>query len=290
MRQLFASQAVGEPSINVRRNAVLFNLESLKGIILADRLVLVVGDGADSILQDVRKAVLESVEDVDEFELKALEALLAVSSRRLEREVKAVEGPAKKIMEVMETPGQAATSAENNDKFRGLANQLNELETRAKARHKALLATLEVDMDLAMMNLTKMMQCPEDYAPPISQDVLEDHEEMELLLEAYLQDCYTTRNKLELLQSRMRSTEALVMVKLDIARNRLLTADLMFSMASLCFTLGAVVAGIFGMNLANGVESSAKWFYCVTFGTIGAMIFLFFSVFALFRHQGILVS
>lgn len=46
---------------------------------------------------------------------------------------------------------------------------------------------LEDDTDLAMMNLTRMLQSPEDYLPPLSTEVLEDHEEMELLLEAYLQ-------------------------------------------------------------------------------------------------------
>lgn len=46
---------------------------------------------------------------------------------------------------------------------------------------------LEDDTDLAMMNLTRMYQSPEDYLPPLSTEVLEDHEEMELLLEAYLQ-------------------------------------------------------------------------------------------------------
>lgn len=40
---------------------------------------------------------------------------------------------------------------------------------------------------MAMMNLTRMFQSPEDYVPPLSTEVLEDHEEMELLLEAYLQ-------------------------------------------------------------------------------------------------------
>lgn len=46
---------------------------------------------------------------------------------------------------------------------------------------------LEDDTDLAMMNLTRMCQSPEDYVPPLSKEVLGDHEEIELLLEAYLQ-------------------------------------------------------------------------------------------------------
>lgn len=42
-----------------------------------------VDTGADSILMDVSKAISESTEDVYEFELKAVEALLSVSSKRL---------------------------------------------------------------------------------------------------------------------------------------------------------------------------------------------------------------
>lgn len=50
-----------------------------------------------------------------------------------------------------------------------------------------LFKVLEDDTDLAMMNLTRMYQNPEDYVQPLCAEVLEDHEEMELLLEAYLQ-------------------------------------------------------------------------------------------------------
>ncbi|CAM9705295.1 unnamed protein product [Discosporangium mesarthrocarpum] len=139
MRKLFGSQAVGEPSINVRRNVILVNIETLRGIVLVDRLILVVDTGADSILMEVRKGIAESVEDIYEFELKALEALLSVSSKRLEKEVRQVEAPVKKIVDIMEGPGNAATSAENNDKFRSLTNRVNELVTRAKARKRALL-------------------------------------------------------------------------------------------------------------------------------------------------------
>lgn len=60
------------------------------------------------------------------------------------------------------------------------------------------------------------------------------------------QDINSIYNVLELLQGRVRSTEALVMVKLDIARNRILTAGLIFSMGSACLTVGALVSGLFG--------------------------------------------
>lgn len=39
MRQLFSSQAKSEPAISVRRNCVLVNFETLRGIVLVDRYV-----------------------------------------------------------------------------------------------------------------------------------------------------------------------------------------------------------------------------------------------------------
>eukprot|EP00752_Nemacystus_decipiens_P002877 g2677.t1 len=290
MRQLFSSQSKSEPAISVRRNCVLVNFETLRGIVLVDRILLVVDPGADSILFEVQKAVTESHDDVYEFELKAVEALLSVSSKRLEREVREVEQPIADIVNILEGPGKGATSAKHNDRFRVLLNSINVLENRAKARRRALLMVLEDDTDLAMMNLTRMYQSPEDYLPPLSAEVLEDHEEMELLLEAYLQDINSIYNVLELLQGRARSTEALVMVKLDIARNRILTAGLVFSMASTCLAVGALVSGIFGMNLHNGVETKDVWFRVVAIGTGCVCTIGFCGVFTFFYRHGILVS
>ncbi|CAM9255219.1 unnamed protein product [Pylaiella littoralis] len=290
MRQLFSYQAKSEPAISVRRNCVLVNFETLRGIVLVDRILLVVDPGADSILMEVRKAVNESHDDVYEFELKALEALLSVSSKRLEREVREVEQPIAAIVHTLEGSGKGATSAKNNDRFRGFLNSINVLENRAKARRRALLMVLEDDTDLAMMNLTRMYQSPEDYLPPLSTEVLEDHEEVELLLEAYLQDINSIYNVLELLQGRARSTEALVMVKLDIARNRILTAGLIFSMASTCLTLGALVSGIFGMNLANGSETSVMVFRVVAIATACVITIGFCGLSTFFYRHGLLVT
>ncbi|CAM9510961.1 unnamed protein product [Ectocarpus fasciculatus] len=291
MRQLFSSQSKSEPAISVRRNCVLVNFETLRGIVLVDRWILLVVDpGADSILMEVRKALSQSHDDVYEFELKAVEALLSVSSKRLEREVREVEKPIADIVTILEGPGKGATSAKNNDTFRVLLNSINVLENRAKARRRALLMVLEDDTDLAMMNLTRMFQSPEDYLPPLSTEVLEDHEEMELLLEAYLQDINSIYNVLELLLNRARSTEALVMVKLDIARNRILTAGLVFSMASTCLTVGALVSGIFGMNLKSGLDSNNILFEVVAIGTVCACTVAFCGVFTFFYRHGILVS
>lgn len=50
-----------------------------------------------------------------------------------------MEPPLEDIVHTLVGPGRAATSAENNDRFRNLANDLNLLESTAKARRRALL-------------------------------------------------------------------------------------------------------------------------------------------------------
>lgn len=72
------------------------------------------------------------------------------------------------------------------------------------------------------------------------------------------QDTNTIYNELELLLSRARSTEAVVMVKLDIARNRILTAGLIFSMASTCISLGTLISGVFGKSECSSLHDCGR--------------------------------
>ncbi|KAG5182069.1 hypothetical protein JKP88DRAFT_319716 [Tribonema minus] len=197
----------------------------------------------------------------------------------------------------MELPGgHAATSAEANDKFRSLMNTVSEMDSRAKARRRALLNLLEEDEDLAMMQLTKMREHPENYALPLSHEVEEDHEEVELLLESFLQEITSLSNVLEGMGSRMRNTETLIQardVKLDIARNQLLTASTIFSLVAMCLSFGAVITGLFGMNLNNGhmdTADSHQWFIGVAISFATICLLWGGGTFWYFNRKGIWVS
>lgn len=122
------------------------------------------------------------------------------------------------------------------------------------------------------MSLTKVKEHPDLYIFPLAPEVEEvriytlsimrlacllrgpscflaqDHEEVELLLESYLQEVNSLGNVLELMRDRMHNTESLIMVKLDIARNQLLTASTIFSMVAMCSGFGALWAGIVSLS------------------------------------------
>ena len=83
-------------------------------------------------------------------------------------------------------------------------------------------------------------------------------------------------------------------VKLDIARNKLLTASTLFTMVNLLLALASAVSGMFGVNLESehkvGEPGSHAWFVglAISMGVVfvagNAALFLYF------RRRGILVT
>ena len=64
MRKLVTPfSASNEPELIVRRHAMLLNFDPLRAIVLRDRLIVLVPDGADSILVELEKRVLEGGND-----------------------------------------------------------------------------------------------------------------------------------------------------------------------------------------------------------------------------------
>lgn len=291
LRQLFSANSASEPAIAVRWHVVLFNFETIRAIVLVDRLILLVSSGAGSELQDIERELNTEHEEVLEFETRAYETLLHVSSLSLVRELKFLEPKVKAIVMLMEQPGSnAATSAEANDKFRSLLSNVNELVLRVKARRRAFMAVLMEDADMALMNLTKMRDHPTLYALPLAPEVEKDHGEVELLLDNFLQDTNTLANVLESMDTRLTNTNSLIQVKLDIARNRLLTASTIFTMITMFLGYAAAVTGIFGMNLNDAHQDSRSWFDGVAISLAVVFVVGNLGVYYYFDRKGIWVS
>ena len=70
-------------------------------------------------------------------------------------------------------------------------------------------------------------------------------------------------------------TNQFIHTHLDTVRNRMIRMSLFMEMGTLSLATGAVIAGIFGMNLLHGVEESPTAFFLTT----GAMVMLMGAVF-----------
>lgn len=81
-----------------------------------------------------------------------------------------------------------------------------------------------------------------------------DHEEVELLLEAYYKQTEEIAAKASTLRQHMRSTEEIVQLILDVSRNSLMWYDIRLTIITLSATIVSGYGALFGMNLRNYFE------------------------------------
>lgn len=103
----------------------------------------------------------------------------------------------------------------------------------------------------------------------------DSHDEVELLLEAYVKQVEEIANVLSLVKHSMQSTEDYVDVILGAKRNQLLLFELRVAMGTLGLASGSIIAGFYGMNMPNYLEQNPYAFLVVSgvAVTLGGTVF-----------------
>lgn len=283
-------------------------LDPIRAIVLTDRIIVVVPDGADSLISiltnvlNVQKAdeiidsaahkdsVLASVVSEDDsskvaFEIKAYEAILdtVIRTQRLEftRIKRSVHESLVKLKK------RAIIPAQLQEKIRGLKNQLSSIAARVTAHRRALNELLEQDVDMAVMNLTKLKQNPSWYQMPLGLEIMSYHEDIEVLLDSNFIDTTSVETEIELLKNEIRGAEESVLLRLDTSRNQLLIANTQIAVCGTFAAVGSLIASLFGMNLYNHNEHQDQaWMYVVAL-TCTILISGILLTFFLLRKFGI---
>ena len=186
------------------------------------------------------------------FELRALEAVLAVATRRLAASLDELTPQAHSAYDSLKS---SRMNLEHLEKLRTLKNRVSYLEARARDTSDALGTVLDEDEDMCMMRLSKLRANPHLFEPPLSSAMLTQHEDVEWLLENYLQHATAVQTGSELLRLSIDNAESSFAMKLDISRNRLIAVDTIFALFSMVFAMAAVVGGFWGMNLDQKKQS-----------------------------------
>jgi magnesium transporter len=92
----------------------------------------------------------------------------------------------------------------------------------------------------------------------------QDHEEVELLLEAYYKQTEEIAAKASTLRQHMRSTEEIVQLLLDVSRNSLMWYDIRLTIITLSATVVSGYGALLGMNLKNYFEDDPYAFGVVS--------------------------
>ncbi|PPR00289.1 hypothetical protein CVT24_005030 [Panaeolus cyanescens] len=258
------------PTILVRKEAFLVNILHIRALVKADTVVLFDTYGsADSRLHSVFLYHLEHNLKTKApglpYEFRALESILLSVLSALEAEMVFIRNLVGGLLAEME-------DNIDHDRFKRLlhySRRLASFKNRATLVQEAIDEVLSQDEDLDAMYLS------DKKAGILRED--SDHDELEVLLESFSKQVEEVVNEAENIEHNVQSTQEIVELILDSNRNALLALDLQVSIATLGVGSGALIAGLFGMNLMSHLESHPYGFYAMSGLATGLAILVAFA-------------
>ena len=252
-------QTTNTPAVIVREDSVLVNL-GVRIIICADHALLLEPDTMMSVnfLESWTSRSSAAPEgsssegmEVLPFELTMVEAALQETCAQLENRLEHCTRRYRALERKLQTGIEKTTF----DELRFMKQALVQLESRASAVRDELLETLDDEDDIERMTLS---------SAATGEAKEEEQEEVENLLEYYVQQTEAVHSATEALLENTRDLDESISVTLSARRLEVSKIELMLSIASFAAAIGAVVTGIFGMNLTSTLESSVAAFYLCT--------------------------
>lgn len=284
------------PSLLVREQAILLNLGSLRAIAMHERVLIFNYNSPGG------KAFLELLlprlnpRNINggpamPFQLEVVEAALLSRIQRLERRLMHVEPRVAALLEVLPT----RLTGDVLEQLRLSKQSLVELGSRAGDLKQMLIDLLEdpheirriciMGRNCALDRSSDDMEC----SVPLEKHIAEEEEEeIEMLLENYLQRCESCHGQAERLLDSAREMEDSIAVNLSSRRLEVSRVELLLQVGTFCVAVGALIAGIFGMNLKSYLETNAWAFWATTGGIAVGAVAGFFLMYSYLKARKIL--
>nr|GLL33987.1 magnesium transporter MRS2-11, chloroplastic-like [Ipomoea trifida] len=225
------------------------------------------------------------------FVLEVVEAALHSRIQRLEQRLWDLEPRVQALLEVL--PNRL--TADVLEQLRISKQTLVELGSRAGDLKQMLLDILEDTHEIRRIcimgrncTLTKGNDEMECAVPLEKQIAEEEEEEIEMLLENYLQRCESCHGQAERLLDSAKEMEDSIAVNLSSRRLEVSRVELLLQVGAFCVAIGALVSGIFGMNLKSYLEEHAFAFWLTTAGIMVGAAVTFFLMYRYLRRRKIL--
>ncbi|XP_021278465.1 magnesium transporter MRS2-11, chloroplastic [Herrania umbratica] len=282
------------PSLLVREHAILLNLGSLRAIAMKDCvLIFDYNRKGGKAFMDTLLPRLNNMNGGHcmPFELEVVEAALLSRTQRLEQRLMDLEPRVQALLEVL--PNKL--TGDILEQLRISKQTLVELGSRAGALRQMLLDLLEDPHEIRRIcimgrNCTLKKGNDEvECSVPLEKLIAEEEEEeIEMLLENYLQRCESCHGQAERLLDSAKEMEDSIAVNLSSRRLEVSRVELLLQVGTFCVAVGALVAGIFGMNLKSYLEEHVFAFWLTTAGIIVGAVVAFFLMYSYLRTRKIL--
>ncbi|KAL3620151.1 hypothetical protein CASFOL_035063 [Castilleja foliolosa] len=283
------------PSLLVRDYAILLNLGSLRAIAMQERVYIFNynrnGGKAfiDTLLPRLNPKNMNGGPTMP-FVLEVVEAALHSRIQRLEQRLMDLEPRVQALLEVL--PNRL--TADILEELRISKQRLVELGSRAGALKQMLLDILEDTHEIRQIcimgrNCTLMKNDEVECSVPLEKEIAEEEEEeIEMLLENYLQRCESCHGQAERLLDSAKEMEDSIAVNLSSRRLEVSRVELLLQVATFCVAVGALIAGIFGMNLRSYLEERIYAFWITTAGIFIGAVVGFLLMYSYLRKKKIL--
>ncbi|XP_045805560.1 magnesium transporter MRS2-11, chloroplastic-like [Trifolium pratense] len=283
------------PSLLVREYAILLNLGSLRAIAMKDCVLIFDYNrkGGQAFLESLLPRLNPKNNNGGPsmpFEIEVVEAALLSRIQRLERRLMDLEPRVQALLEAL--PNRI--TGDILEQLRISKQTLVELGSRAGALRQMLLDLLEDPNEIRRIcimgrncTLNKGNNNVECSVPLEKQVADEEAEEIEMLLENYLQRSESCHGQAERLLDSAREMEDSISVSLSSRRLEVSRFELLLQVGTFCVAVGALVAGIFGMNLRSYLEEHVFAFWLTTSGIIIGSIVVFFLMYNYLRARKI---
>ncbi|KAL7202127.1 hypothetical protein ACSBR1_033743 [Camellia fascicularis] len=238
------------PALLVREHAILLNLGSLRAIAMHERVLIFnynrKGGKAfiDTLLPRLNPKNTNGGPSMP-FVIEVVEAALNSRTQRLERRLMDLEPRVQALLEVL--PNRQ--TADILEQLRISKQTLVELGSRAGALKQMLLDILEDPHEIRRIcvmgrncTLKKGSHDMECSVPLEKQIAEEEEEEIEMLLENYLQRCESCHGQAERLLDSAKEMEDSIAVNLSARRLELSRVELLLQVGTFCVGVGALVA------------------------------------------------
>ncbi|KAL2536255.1 Magnesium transporter MRS2-11 [Forsythia ovata] len=282
-------------SLLVREHAILLNLGSLRAIAMQERVYIFnynrKGGKAfiDALLPRLNPKNMNGGPSMP-FVLEVVEAALHSRIQRLEQRLWDLEPRVQALLEVL--PNRL--TGDILEELRISKQRLVELGSRAGALKEMLLDILEDTHEIRRIcimgrNCTLQKNDEMECSVPLEKQIAEEEEEeIEMLLENYLQRCESCHGQAERLLDSAKEMEDSIAVNLSSRRLEVSRVELLLQVGTFCIAVGALVAGIFGMNLKSYLEERVFAFWITTAGIIVGSLVAFFVMYSYLRKRKIL--
>ncbi|KAH0746676.1 hypothetical protein KY285_008333 [Solanum tuberosum] len=284
------------PALLVREHAILLNLGSLRAIVMQERVLIFnynrLGGKAfiDSLLPRLNPTSTNGGPSMP-FVLEVVEAALHSRIQRLEHRLWDLEPRVQALLAVL--PNRL--TADILEELRISKQKLVELGSRAGALKQMLLDILEdtheirhiciIGRNCVLKKENDEIEC----SVPLDKEIAEEEEEeIEMLLENYLQRCESCHGQAERLLDSAKEMEDSIAVNLSSRRLEVSRFELILQVGTFCVAVGALVAGIFGMNLRSYLEEHVFAFWLTTAGIIVGAVLAFYLMYWYLRTRKIL--